>query len=167
MSRNLTTLDPASTYQYLLQTDVDDAIQDGLGNPFVPALAQNATQAVNAFNASYATQAGLADTASFALTAGTASYTLTASYFSGSIETATSSSYSLSSSFSISSSVSVSSSFSTTSSFSLTASFVSGAILNTPDSFTSYPPVSTIVTLSQAEYTALAVKDANTFYAIV
>ena len=48
-----------------------------------------------------------------------------------------------------------------------TASYVSGSILNYPDPFTSTAAVDTIVTLTNAEYTALGTKDPNALYVIV
>jgi len=51
-------------------------------------------------------------------------------------------------------------------SFALTASYISGAVVNIGDAYPSSPVCNKIVTLSQAEYDAIGVKDANTFYII-
>jgi len=112
------------------------------------ATLNNFTGSVVAVSASYSLSASFATSAS---------YVLSSSYATNSSQSLTS----LTASFAISASRAVSSSFSST------ASFVSGAILNTPDPYTSTVPVFRIVTLTAAEYSAIVTKDANTFYAVI
>jgi len=57
--------------------------------------------------------------------------------------------------------------FEGTSSFAATASYVSGAILNTPDPYTSTAPIFRMISLTSAQYTAIVTKDPNTVYVII
>ena len=143
-----------------------------------------AARATNADTASFVTGSNVRGivaqsyTASQALTSYTASYVLnaqTASWVSGSnvfgtVSSSFTASFVLTSSFAQTASWiknAQTASLSNTSSLAYTASYVTGAILNFPDAFPTTAVITNIVSLTSAEYTALATKNANTFYVII
>lgn len=61
---------------------------------------------------------------------------------------------------------SVSASYALTASHAITASYVSGAVLNTQDTYASVPTVAQIISLTLAEYNAIVTKNPNVLYII-